>query len=274
MYFFFLKESGNIRLSERAAAISFNFLLGIPPLLIFLFSLLVYVPVESAQDMVLDLMRLLTPDPVLTESAESILRDFMNNKQKEIMSFSFVSILFVSSNGMMGLLRSFDRVSPVQVRRSGLARRWKAILLTIELIVVFLIAIAIVIIQTSLLDTYITDLKGNPQYIKAISWISLVLIIYISFCILYKYGPSLQIRFRFFSIGALIATLLSLIVSYCFFAVATHFINYNKLYGSLGTLLMFMIWTFITGMVLLIGYEVNLLSALHRKQKTEPKAEY
>ncbi len=256
-----------MRLSERAAAISFNFLLAIPPLLIFLFSLLVYLPVDSAQDMIVYLMRLLTPDPALTRSMESIVTDFMKNKQKELMSFSFLSILFVSSNGVMGLLRSFDRVSPVHVRRSGLARRWKAILLTIGLMIVFLLSIAIIVIQTSLLDTYILDMKGNPQYIKWVSWLGLVLIIYISFCILYKYGPSLTIKFRFFSLGAFLATLLFLLVSYCFFAIASHFINYNKLYGSLGTLLMFMIWMFLTGIALLIGYEINLFTALHRLYK-------
>lgn len=262
---FFTKELENIRLSERAAAISFNFLMAIPPTLIFLFSLVVYLPVESSQEMILSFMRLLTPEPDFSDSLEAILTDFMNNKQKELMSFSFLFILFVSSNGVMGLLRSFDRSSPLHVSRSSLSRRWKAILLTIVLMFSFLISIAAIIIQTSILDTYILDLKGNPQLVKIISWISLIFIIYISFCILYKYGPSLKRKFRFFSFGAFLATLLFLTVSYCFFSIAAQFINYNKIYGSLGTLLMFMIWMFITGIVILVGYEVNLFIMLRSR---------
>lgn len=254
----FFKSIKDIRLTERAAAISFNFLMAIPPSLIFLCSLVPYLPMETVQETILNAIRMLSPSPRLFASVEDIVVDFMNNKRRELISIGFLFTIFVSSNGVMGILRSFDRDSPAQIRRTGMARRWKAIRLTLGLMIVFLISIALIIIQTSLLDRYLVDLVGGTTIVKIISWVTLVFIIYITICILYKYGPSLHYKFRFFSTGAFIATILFMVVSYGFFFVANHFVNYNKVYGSIGTLLMFMAWMFITGMVILIGYEINL----------------
>jgi membrane protein len=271
----FFKNMRSIRLTERAAAISFNFLMAIPPSLIFLFSLVPYLPLHSVQETILNSLKLLSPNPKLFASVESIVNDFMNNKQKELLSIGFLFTIFVSSNGVMGLLRSFDRESPAQVRRSGMARRWKAIRLTLGLMFVFLISISLIIIQTSLLDRYLVDLVGGTTLVKLISWVTLIFIIYITICILYKYGPSLHYKFRFFSTGALLATVLFLIISYGFFFVANHFVNYNKVYGSIGTLLMFMAWMFLTGIVILIGYEINLaiMMYVNRKNPAKPKPE-
>lgn len=270
----FFKSIQDIRLTERAAAISFNFLMAIPPSLIFLFSLVPYLPMDTVQETILNAIRMLSPNPKLFASVESIVVDFMNNKRRELISIGFLFTIFVSSNGVMGILRSFDRDSPAQKKRTGMARRWKAIRLTLGLMLVFLISIALIIIQTSLLDKYLVDLVGGTSIIKLISWITLIFIIYITICILYKYGPSLHYKFRFFSTGALIATVLFIVISYGFFFIANHFVNYNKVYGSIGTLLMFMAWMFITGLVILIGYEINLAIMMYpaRKIHEEKKA--
>lgn len=262
----FFKSIQHIRLPERAAAISFNFLMAIPPSLIFLFSLVPFLPLESVQETILNSIRMLSPNPKLFASVQEIVTDFMQNKRRELLSFGFLFTIFVSSNGVMGILRSFDRESPAHIRRTGMARRWKAIRLTLILMFVLLLSIALIIIQTSLLDRYLVDLIGSTLIIKLVSWVTLLSIIYITICILYKYGPSLQYRFPFFSAGAMIATLLFVVITYGFFFVANHFINYNKVYGSLGTLLMFMAWMFITGIVILIGYELNLAILMHSRK--------
>lgn len=259
----FIKSIRDIRLTERAAAISFNFLMAIPPSLIFLVSLIPFLGLSSVEDTILNSIRLLSPNPGLFATVESIVTDFMHNKQRELLSFGFLFTIFVSSNGVMGILRSFDRESPGHIKRTGMARRWKAIRLTLGLMLIFLVSIALIIIQTSLLDKYLADLVGSTVIVKLASWITLVGLIYIAICILYKYGPSLQYKFPFFSPGALVATLLFLLISYGFFFIANHFINYNKVYGSIGTLLMFMVWMFITGLVILIGYEINLVILQH-----------
>ena len=95
---------------------------------------------------------------------------------------------------------------------------------------------------------------------------SLVFIIFIAICIIYKFGPSLNAQFRFFSPGAATATILFFAVSYGFFFIANHFVHYNKVYGSIGTLLMLMAWMFIIGLVMLIGFEINFAVEWHTKK--------
>lgn len=261
----FFKGVKDIRLSERAAAMTFNFLMAIPPTLIFLCSLVPYLPLDTVESTILNSIRLLSPNEKLFNSVQEIVTDFMQTKRRELLSIGFLFTMFVSSNGVMGLLRSFDRDSPAHVKRSGMARRWKAILLTLGLMLVFIISIALLIIQTNVLDKYMADLVGNAYIIKMISGFTLVFIVYITMCILYKYGPSLEHKFRFFSPGAFLATFSFIGVSYLFFYIANHFVNYNKVYGSIGTLLMFMAWMFITGMVILIGFELNLSIMVYHK---------
>ncbi|RYG44333.1 MAG: YihY/virulence factor BrkB family protein [Chitinophagaceae bacterium] len=238
---------------------------------IFLFSLVPYLPMDTVQETILRSIKLMSPNTKLYATVQDIVVDFMNNKRRELLSIGFLFTIFVSSNGVMGILRSFDRDSPAQKKRTGMARRWKAIRLTLGLMIIFLISISLIIIQTSLLDRYIQDVIGGTTIIKIISWVTLVFIIYITICMLYKYGPSLNRRFRFFSTGALIATVLFIVISGGFFFIANNFVNYNRVYGSIGTLLMFMAWMFITGLVILIGYEINLAILMYKQDLPERK---
>lgn len=265
----FIKSIKDIRLTERAAAISFNFLMAIPATLIFLFSLVPFLPLDSANEAVLNSIRLLSPNPKLYDTVESIITDLMNNKRRELLSLGFLFTIFVSSNGVMGILRSFDRDSPIQIKRTGLARRWKAFLLTILLMPVLLISLSIIILQTSVIDKFLLDHFGSPIAIKMVSVLTLLIIIYFSICILYKYGPSLHPKLPFFSTGALLASVLFILISFIFFFIANNFVNYNKVYGSIGTLLMFMIWMFIAGIVILIGYEINLTILIFSDKKSK-----
>lgn len=256
-----------LRLGERSAAISYNFLLGIPPSLIFLFSLMPFLPLESVEETILNSLNLLAPNPKLYESAKFLIVDFMNTKRRDLLSFGIIATIFVSSNGVMGLLRSFDRKSPISIERSGLARRWRSIVLTMIIMVVIVISVALLILQSNFLNTYVIDFSGSASVIRIISWATLVLIIYITVCIVYKYGPSIAYKTPFFSPGSTLSTILFIIVSYGFFFVVSNFMNYNKVYGSIGTLMMLMAWMFITGLVMLIGFELNLAIIMHDKKK-------
>lgn len=257
----------DLRLNERAAAISFNFLLAIPPTLIFLFSLVPFLPLDSVQHTILDSIKLLSPNEKLYSAVQKTILDLMNTKRKELISFGILTTIFVSSNGVMGLLRSFDRKSPFHKERSSLARRGKSILLTLILMLVLIISIGLLVLQSRLLNEYLLRFVAYPWIIQVFSWISLVLIIFIAICIIYKFGPSLNAKFRFFSPGAATATILFFAVSYGFFFIANHFVHYNKVYGSIGTLLMLMAWMFIIGLVILIGFEINFAIEWHSQSK-------
>ncbi|HXS38505.1 MAG TPA: YihY/virulence factor BrkB family protein [Flavipsychrobacter sp.] len=266
---FFIRELNNIKLIERAAAVTYNFLMAMPPTFLFLLSLVPYLPLNGVQKTILTTLRLVTPNNYIYQSVSKVVIDFMNTQRNDVLGFGVVLILFFSSNGMMGLMRSFDRSLALYKKRSSLSRRWTAIKLTFVLIGVMIVSLAILIIQTERLNFYVLKIFHNILAVKLLSLLIFVIIIFCAICIIYTYGPSLTHRFKFVSVGSIFATLLSVITSLVFFYLVNNFINYNKVYGSIGTLTAFMVWVWLNTLVILIGYELNvsiLLGKLSHKR--------
>jgi membrane protein len=178
-------------------------------------------------------------------------------------------VLIFASNGMMGLMRSFDKGMHVQSPRTGFQRRWTAIKLTFMLVMVGVLAIATFIIQSQFVNRYILMVFDNVYLLKAISLIVLLLILFCAISIIYRYGPSLTNKFDFVSAGSIFATAGIGIATTVFFFMVDNFLNYNKVYGSIGTLIAFMIWLFIIVMILLIGYELNVSILIGTKEKEQ-----
>jgi len=201
---------------------------------------------------------MIAPNQSLYNSFSEVVVDIMNNQHKDVLSFGILLTLFFSSNGMMGLMRSFDRSLPMYVKRSGLSRRWTAIKLTFMLICLAIISLAAFIIQTEAVNGLILKIFNNVIVTKIVSIVILIALIFCTISLIYTYGPSLSRRFRFVSAGSVFATLMSIIATIVFFFLVNHFINYNKVYGSIGTLIAFMVWVWLNTLVILIGYELNV----------------
>ncbi len=272
---FIIRHFRDLRFFERAAAIAFNFLLAIPPSLIFLLSLVPFLQLDNVQTVILQSVQLISPNEKLYQTAHSIIVDFMNTKRRELLSFGFLLTLFYSSNGMQGVIRSFDMVHTIYVHRTGWKRRGRAITLTLLLMVFIIIGIVLVFIQTNVMDRLLIHFVDNVRIVKYASFLLVLCLVYFSFCIIYTYAPSLQKRMRFFSVGAFLATISFIGVSYGFFFIVTRFVNYNLVYGPLGTMLMFMIWIYISACTILAGYEINAAIMLHtmvRNKELDPAA--
>ncbi len=265
----FISSFQSLKLPERAAAISFNFLMSIPPSLIFLFSLVPFLPLGSVQETIIDSIRIISPNMKFFDTASGFVLDFMNTKRGDLLSVGVLASLYFSSNGIMGLLRSFDRESPALIERSAWSRRVKSIRLTLLITLLFLVSISLLIIQSSIFAILVESRFFSSSLIRFLSWSTIVAIIHVIFSIIYKYGPSVDYKFGFFNVGATLATFFFLLVTYVFFYITSNFLEYNKIYGSLGTLMMMMVWMFMIGMVILIGYEINLSIATYQMKKED-----
>lgn len=265
----FFNSFKSLKLPERAAAISFNFLMSIPSSLIFLFSLVPFLPLGSVQETIIDSIRIISPNMKFFDTASGFVLDFMNTKRGDLLSVGVLASLYFSSNGIMGLLRSFDRESPALIERSSWSRRVKAIRLTLMITLLFLVSISLLIVQSSIFNLLIDSWFFNSTIIRFLSWLTIVAIIHVIFSIIYKFGPSVDYKFGFFNVGATLATIFFLLVTYIFFYITANFLEYNKIYGSLGTLMMMMVWMFMIGMVILIGYEINLSIATYQINREE-----
>ncbi|RQO31450.1 hypothetical protein DBR32_05670 [Taibaiella sp. KBW10] len=265
-----VKGNRDLRLFERAAAISFNMLMAIPPTLIFLASLVPFLPLNNTEPAIIDAIKLLSPNEKIFENVSAIVTDFLHTKRRDLLSIGILFTIFYSSNGLMGLMRAFDRVSDATKFRTGVNRRLNAIWLTIILMLLSLMIVAFLIFQSNMLAYFFQSFEHNSTLVTIISRLSMLIIMFLMICLIYKFCPSLHERSKFFSPGAWFATVMSMLVSYVFVYFATNIIHYNKVYGSLGSLLMFLAWLSISSVIIILGFELNI--AIYLRKRSLKKA--
>ena len=247
-------------LLERAAAISYNTIMALPPSLLFLFTLipvLPFIPKDSLKVQLHELVYDIIPAKVHNKDVISFIDRLLDNTKIGLISFGFLFTLFFASNAVMGLMRSFNRDYDGFKERKGLIKRWIAIKLTALIFGLLITYIFLLIMQGKILDLLVSNdsLKNIIVYSR---WVLIILLVYFSIAFLFKYGPAVQKKWGLLSPGAFIATLLSLSSSVGFALFVNNFGRYNALYGAIGTLMMIMALIFINSLALLIGFEVNV----------------
>lgn len=270
---FLFREIRANKLNVRGAAVTYNFFMAIPPTLLFFCSLIPYLPgVDALKESILEILKIIAP-PDSYETISTMIIDLVDHEQRGFLSFGILLTLFFSSNGMMGLMRSFDRESTLYKKRSALKRRWTAIKLTLMVLLVGLLTMGAIILQTRMLNGLLDKLSANGEAIRIFSILLVILLIFLSICMVYKYGPSLIRSWHFISPGSVFATVGCVVLTVIFFFLVNNVIQYNKVYGSIGTLMAFMVWLFLNTQVILLGFELNL-SILLGKLAKEEKADF
>ena len=248
-------------LTERAAAISYNFIMSVPPTCLFLFTLIPNLPFVSKKGLkqqlhglIIDVIPAHTNNKGLIEFVDS----FINGSKIGLISFTFILSLFFASNAVMGLMRSFNKDYIGFQKIKGLRKRWRALKLTILLFGLLLICLILLLVQDNVLNIIgIKNIKIKHLILYG-KWIFIIGLIFYSYAFIYKYAPSTKKRWKLVSPGAVIATSLSIIATIGFSAFVNNFGRYNILYGSIGTVMVLMIMIFLNSLVVLIGFEFNV----------------
>ena len=275
---FFRKQLRVSGLTERASAISFNFIMSIPPTCLFLFTLipnLPFVPKDDIQNELHNLIFDMVPAKSYNAGLISFVDFFFEGSKIGILSFGFILLLFFASNAMMGVMRSFNKNYIGFEKRKGLHKRWVAIKLTAILYSLLLLCLVLLFMQSNILKWVGIKNVWLRETIVYGKWIFIVALIFYSFAFIYKYAPSMQKRWKLVSPGAIIATSLSILATLGFSAFLNNFDRYNVLYGSIGTIIAFGTLVFLNSLVILIGFEfnvsINSLRAMAELRKLEEK---
>jgi len=258
---FFLKEMRNQSLGERAAAISFNFLLAIPPFFIFLFTLVPYIPMQNVEATLYELAEDVTPNYNTYIIIRDMIHDFLYTHHNGLLSLAFIMGFFTSSNAVMGIARSFNKKLPGFRRRKWWQKRLMALKLTLILIVLLLITIILIIAQGTILG-YIFNYFGiTDKRILSLAdvarWLLIGLLFFSMLSVIYRFVPATVKKWKFITAGSTFATILMILVTILFSYFVNNFGNYNKIYGSVGTILILMLSVYFYSFILLIGFELN-----------------
>lgn len=175
---------------------------------------------------------------------------------------------------MLGIIRTFDASLITKRRKTFMQRRLRAIKLTVVLVLLVIATILISIGQGALFASFLhwAGLSNNYTsfWTEFISWVVVILLFFYSVAYIYKYAPSVPKRWGLWSPGAVFATILIVLATWLFSIWAQDFSTYNRVYGSIGALLIIMLLIFINSLMLLIGYELNV-SIHYLKQRAEEK---
>lgn len=258
---FFLKGLQKGALSMRAAAFSYNLFLAMFPAIIFFFTIIPYIPIEGFQDSLLELMKGLIPKKAF-DAVEETLFDIVKRPRGGLLSIGFVMALYFSTNGIHSLIESFNQTHHAIETRNWLLIRLVSILLVVILSLLVVMAITLITVGPVLIDFLMDENIIRDSYgyylISIGKWLITLLMLFFAFSFLYYLAPARKSRFRFISAGSTLATLLTAATSVGFNYYVNNLSQYNSLYGSIGTLIIVMIWIYFNAMIVLIGFELNV----------------
>ena len=257
---FFIGELKKSSLVNKASSLAYSFMLAFFPATIFLFTLIPFVPINNFQDTLLKLIAVILPSNAY-DAFESTMNDIIKNQNGKLLSVGFISALYFASNGVYKLMQSFNKSSLIHETRSLIKRRVVSVYLTIVISFSLVFAIAILIAGQALIRFIQSHVLSSWHFwlllISLSRWIIVVMIFFTVVSILYRYGPAHKRRWKFFSPGSMLATALAVLTSVGFSYYINNFSSYNKVYGSIGTLIVMMIWLYINSLIILIGFELN-----------------
>jgi membrane protein len=266
VWMFFWKQVKTIGMTERASAIAFNFTMAIPPAIIFLFTLIPFIPISSEfTEELYTLIRDIVPGQKNNSPLIAFLKDFLERPRNGLLSLGFVLALFFSSNAMMGIQRSFDKNYIGFKKRTGLHDRLNALLLTMIFYVLLLMAIFLIAMRSEVLRWFDIENETLLVIIKNLRWVVIVLLFFYMIAFIFRYAPAVHKRWRLITPGSLLATFMMVMFTMFFSWWINNFGNYNQLYGPISTVLVLMLLIYFNSLVLLIGFELNVSISSLRK---------
>ena len=264
---FVIRELQKENLIVRANAMSFSFFLSIFPSILVLFAILPLLPIRDLVDTAKETIQELLPSQASGYVIE-IIDSLTQESQFQVLSVGIVLTLWFASNGMISMIHGFEKNYAISYHsRSWLKVRWVALKLVVVLGLTFLTSMIFIVFGRALLNGMATWIDIDPnsyEIIMILRWFAIIILFYGGISLVYRYGPSMKSKIKFISAGATFAVLMSILSSLLFSYYINRFNNYNELYGSIGALIVLMIWIQLNSIFILIGYELNAGIRIHK----------
>ena len=239
--------------TTRASAISYSFFLAIFPFLLFILNLIPYIPIENFQVDFWSFINDLLP-PGTHDFFSNIFFDIAEKKRGGLLSSVFFLSIFLMTNGIVAIFGGFEFSYHIHITRTYIKQYLYALMVAI------ILALLILFVVVNFLTTNETLLQ-----ISKIGFVALIT--YFGTSILFYFGTIEGQQGKFFSPGSVLTMLLFGLTTYLFGIYIENFSQYNQLYGSIGALLIFLLYIWLNANILLLGFELN--AALMQLKKNE-----
>ena len=241
-----------------AAQLAYYTLLALVPAIVFLIALTSFFPGDAIQQM-LNAAGAVMPRDVL-EIVREQMQSIASGEHAGLLTFGFAMALWSSSAAIVSIIDAFNRVYDIEEGRPWWKVRLTAILLTLGVAVFVLVALGLVLVGPTVAEWLAAHTGLGPAFEwtwKILQWPVVFLLVVLAIAVLNYYGPDAEQDWTWVSPGAVLATVLWLVASLAFKLYLTNFADYNETYGSLGGVIVLMLWFYISGLAILAGAEMN-----------------
>lgn len=261
-------------LTDRAAAVAYNVFMALFPAVMVLFTLIPYLPLEGVEEMMVESIEQLVPQNIAGKVVNTI-DEIMSHQHGTLMSIGIIMAFYFSS----GAIRAFFRGFAMSVNNTGKLSMVNmyggGMLTTLIMVVLLLTSLVLIIVGNNYLPLFFNNIHFYNTFIITLieigRWLLTVFVLLVAIAVLYYFGnPNKDRKFRLFTPGTIMFTLLFIIGTIGFNYYITNFSNYNALYGSIGGIIIFLLWIYVNCIIVLIGYELDA-SIFQAKMKTLPE---
>jgi membrane protein len=248
-----------------AAALGYYLTLAIFPAFIVVMALIPYLPIENVDQAIMDAVSQALP-PDAAGMVEGIVTQVTSQQRGGLLSFGLLATLWAASSGMYAIMQQLNITYHVKEGRSFVRARAVALALSVAFGVLVIGAFTLVVVG-GMIEDWIASQFGLPGWVVAafalFRWVVIAAAILLGFALIYRYGPNVEQRFAFITPGSIFGLVVLVIASLAFSIYISNFADYSATYGSIGAMIILMLWLYIAGLVILIGSEVNALFEHH-----------
>ncbi|MFB1050932.1 YihY/virulence factor BrkB family protein [Paraliobacillus sp. JSM ZJ581] len=254
-----LKRIGEDDVTGLSAQLAYFLLLSLFPFLIFLVTLVGYIPFDNVD--IISFFSAYAPAEIL-DLIENNMDNITNRRNGGLLSIGIIGTLWSASNGINAIIRAFNKAYDVEENRSFIVSRLIAIVLTIAMLLVIIMAFLLPIFGRQIgifIFSFFGLSEGFLEIWDTMRWVISSFVLFVVLLALYMLAPNKRVSLKNVAVGAIFATIGWQLVSLAFSYYVTTLGNYSATYGSLGSVIVLMIWFFLSGMIIIVGGEINAL---------------
>jgi len=259
------QEASEDDIFNGAAALGFYLTLAIFPAMIFVMAVIPYLPVENVDQAIMDLLRQALPANA-AEMFEDVVTQVTSEQRGGLLSLGLAGALWATSTGMYAVMQQLNITYDVREGRGFVHARVTVIGLSLLFSVLVLGAFTLIVLGgriQDLLGERFGFSEGLLLFFVIFRWVVIVLGLLLAFALIYYLAPNVEQRFRFITVGSVTGVVLLMLASLGFAWYTQSFGDYDAMYGSIGAVIVLMLWLYIAGLAILIGSEINALLEHH-----------
>jgi membrane protein len=248
-----------------AAALGFYLTLAIFPAMIAMMAAIPYLPIDRVDEAIMDVLHQTLPAAAADMFAD-VVNEVTSERRGGMLSLGIAVALWAASTGMYAIMQQLNITYDVKEARGFVRGRATALTLTVLAGALVLGSFSLVVLGGMIQDWIGVRFGYSAPLLiafAALRWVIIVMALLMAFALVYYFAPNVEQRFRFITPGSVTGASVLIIASLGFAFYTGNFADYDATYGSIGAVIVLMLWLYIAGLVILLGSEINVLIERH-----------